>query len=62
MSPAFIEMGEMIEVDTRTGEYLERVRMYAFSNLWPITNLYSPVFGRLGEVVVLKALRLGFLV
>ena len=24
--PAFIEMGDMIKVDTRTGEYLERVR------------------------------------
>jgi len=24
--PAFIEMGEMIKIDTRTGEYLERVR------------------------------------
>ncbi len=24
--PAFIELGEMIKVDTRTGEYLERVR------------------------------------
>jgi elongation factor P len=24
--PAFVEMGEMIKVDTRTGEYLERVK------------------------------------
>lgn len=24
--PAFVEMGEMIRIDTRTGEYLERVR------------------------------------
>ena len=24
--PAFVELGEMIRIDTRTGEYIERVR------------------------------------
>ncbi|RLS62041.1 MAG: elongation factor P, partial [Planctomycetota bacterium] len=24
--PAFIEQGDMLKIDTRTGEYLERVR------------------------------------
>ncbi len=24
--PAFVEMGEMIKIDTRTGEYIERIR------------------------------------
>jgi elongation factor P len=26
LCPAFVEMGELIKVDTRTGEYLERVK------------------------------------
>ncbi|MEC7496835.1 MAG: elongation factor P, partial [Planctomycetota bacterium] len=26
LAPAFIEMGDIIKIDTRTGEYVERVR------------------------------------